>query len=126
MSRDKEPRVEVALAAWRMSRVERDWEAVRRASNRPAKRHAPRKVLLGVTATALVLVAAPALAVITGSARWPWSSRPGASLSAAVRTPSGNAEFRLPALGGFVYPAGGGVKPPFYTPVATHDTRRFT
>jgi hypothetical protein len=126
MSRDREPQVEIALAAWRMSHVERDWEAVRRASNRATKRHAPRKLLVGVTATALVLIAAPALAVITGSAHWPWSSRPGASLSASVSTPSGNAELRLRAAGALVYRAGIGSKPRFLTPVAAHRTRRFT
>jgi hypothetical protein len=126
MSRDKEPRVEIALAAWRMSHVERDWEAVQRASNRAVKRHAPRKVLLGVTATALVLIAAPALAVITGSARWPWSGRPGASLSASVNAPSGNAELRLHAHRALVYRTGIGSKPRFLTPATAHHTRRFT
>lgn len=126
MSRDKEPQVEIALAAWRMSHVERDWEAVRRASNRAGKRAAPRKVLVGVAATGLVLIAAPALAVITGSARWPWSGRPGAALSASVSTPSGNAELRLGERGALVYRTGIGSKPRFLTPATAHRTRRFT
>lgn len=145
MNRDKEPNIDNALDQWRMHGVERDWDAVLRAGTQarrvrrpgfritPPKRGGRYRLLLALTATSLVLVVTPALAVltgsaqwvITGSAQWPWSSRLGASLAAEVRSSRGTVELHLNSRGALVYRSGPRSKPKFLTPVAKHRLRRF-
>ena len=136
MSRQREQFVDVALDEWRMSDVPRDWAAVldgatmrpagRGRRRAPARLHARRALPLAAVATGLVIIAAPALAVIAGSADWPWSRRhPGVSLTASATTSDGTATLRLTSRGALVYRTGEGSKPKVLAPVAAKRRRGF-
>jgi hypothetical protein len=131
MSRQREQFVDVALEEWRMRGVRRDWEVVLRGATLPppgpARRRARRALPAAVVATGLVILAAPALAVIAGTADWPWAARslPGVELVASVRTADGTATVRLMSRGGLVYRTGKDSKPKVLAPVAAKRRRGF-
>jgi hypothetical protein len=136
MSRQREQFVDVALEEWRVSGVRRDWGAVlagagvppascaRRAA--PARLRARRGLLVALVVTGLVAIAAPALAVITGSAQWPWSPHhPGVSLAASVSASGGSATVHVSARGGLLYRTTKGAKLKVLAPVLAKRRRIF-
>lgn len=82
-----------ALDEWRLSNVERDWDAVvEQASGGPRRYAWSARGMFGqwryrkriALVTVALAVAAPAIAGVSASLSWPWSQRPGTQLVAAV------------------------------------------
>ena len=92
----------------------------------PARSGARRGLLVAVVVTGLVAIAAPALAVITGSAQLPWSPHhPRVSLAASVRASGGSATVRVSARGGLLYRTTKGAKLKVLAPVLAKRRRFF-
>ena len=91
----REQFVDVGLDEWRMRGVRRDWGAVLTgAAVTPAagpaaaghrRVHARRGLPVAAVVTGLVIIAAPALAFIAGSAHWPWARGPARRLARRLR-----------------------------------------
>ena len=90
----------------------------------PARLHARRGLAVAVVVTGLVIIAAPALAFIAGSAQWPWArDQRGVSLAASVRASGGTATVRLTSRAGLVYRTRGS-HPKVLAPVVAKRRRR--
>jgi len=136
MRQQREQFVAVGLDEWRMSGVQRDWGAVLTgAAMKPAvgpgrhgalaRLHARRGLAVAVVVTGLVIIAAPALAFIAGSAQWPWArDQRGVSLAASVRASGRTATVRLTSRAGLVYRTRGS-NPKVLAPVVAKRRLRF-
>lgn len=94
MTEDRNDLLVAALDEWRLSNVERDWDAVvdqaiaacpRRRARSALGILGQRRYLKRIAFVAVALaVAAPAIAAVSGALSWPWSHRPGTQLVATV------------------------------------------